>query len=103
MPWQFDCPRIGRSVELTDERFAHIAEQHPELLPVNLPLIAETLADPDGVVPGRAGNELVFRRWYDSLYGGKNVLVFILKDEGTERHWMVTARVSRVRGRRGTQ
>src|SRR5687767_7708086 len=101
MAWQFDCPRLGVAVELTDERFSHIAERHPEILPDRLVLIAETLADPDGMDPGRTENELVFRRWYDSLYGGKNVLVFVLQDVGSERRWIVTTRLSRVRRPRG--
>jgi hypothetical protein len=102
MPSWFDCPLLTSRVELTDERFGHIAHHHPELLPDHLSLIAETLADPDDMSPGGASNELVFRRWYHSLYGGKDVLVFVLRDDEPLRYWVVTSRLSRVRRRRGT-
>jgi hypothetical protein len=101
MSWLFECLRIGAKVELTDERHNHIALRHPELLPENLAIIAETLADPDGIDLGRASNEVVFRRWYHDFYGGKNVLVFVLRDDDPERYWIVTARLSRVRNIRG--
>jgi hypothetical protein len=101
LAWLFECLRLGSSVELTDERHGHIARRHPELLPDNIAMISETLADPDGVDTGRASNELIFRRWYDGFYGGKNVLVFVLRDDTPKRFWIVTARLSRIRSTRG--
>ena len=43
------CPYLKGDVELTDERFAHIARGHPERLPDGLGYVAEALADPDEV------------------------------------------------------
>jgi hypothetical protein len=45
----FPCPYLKNEVELTDEREAHIAETHPDLLPEYLPQVEQTLADPDQV------------------------------------------------------
>ena len=45
----FPCPYLKSEVELTDEREAHIAETHPDLLPEYLPQVKQTLADPDQV------------------------------------------------------
>ena len=101
MGWWLDCPRIGVPVELTDERFGHIRERHPDLLPEHFEQLIGALAAPDDFYPGREPNELVFSRWYDSLYGGKYVLVFALRDTAPERYWVVTARVSRVPLRKG--
>jgi len=40
----FDCPYLKGEVELTDEREAHIAHAHPDLLPEYLLHIGHTLA-----------------------------------------------------------
>jgi hypothetical protein len=43
----FSCPYLGNEVEFSDERVTHVMARHPDLLPVNLNLIAKTLLDPD--------------------------------------------------------
>ena len=45
----FPCFYLEGEVELTDEREAHIARTHPDLLPEYLAEIGHTLADPDQV------------------------------------------------------
>lgn len=45
----FPCPYVKGEVELTDEREAHIAQTHPDLLPEYLPQAEQTPADPDQV------------------------------------------------------
>ncbi len=39
----FACPYLGGEVELSDERESHIAEAHPELFPVYVDQISDTL------------------------------------------------------------
>jgi hypothetical protein len=46
---KFPCPYLNGDVELTDEREAHIAEMHPDLLPEYLLQLAQTLEDLDEV------------------------------------------------------
>jgi hypothetical protein len=59
----FECPYLGQLVELTDERAAHIREEHPALLPGHPVWIAAALADP-AEVRRRSwrGDQLVFVR-----------------------------------------
>lgn len=45
----FPCPYLDSNVELTDERAYHIANHHPDLLPLHQQYIADTLGDPDRV------------------------------------------------------
>jgi len=40
---------LQSEVELTDEREAHIAHTHPDLLPEYLAQVGQTLTDPDQV------------------------------------------------------
>jgi hypothetical protein len=93
----FPCPYLQSQVELTEERERHIAERHPELLPDERDRIAETLADPDQVRRSmRLGSACLFSRWFQSLRGGKYVVVVVVAEGGpTQRHWIVTAYVAR--------
>jgi len=99
----FPCPYLGSNVELTDEREHHIANQHPDLLPDYRQCIADTLADPDQVrQSSRFGNAQLFSRWFDSLRGGKHVVVVVVSDSTpSARHWMITACVARKLAKRG--
>lgn len=45
----FPCPYLDGEVELSDEREAHIAETHPDLLPEYLRQLEQTLLNPDEV------------------------------------------------------
>ncbi len=93
----FPCPYLGNEVELTEERERHVAENHPDLLPAHRRRIAEALADPDQVRrSGRAANARVFARWFESLRGGKHVVVVVVSDPAPRRrHWIVTAYMAR--------
>jgi hypothetical protein len=90
MATYFDCPYVSAQVELTDEREAHIAEEHPEIDPTH---IAGALEHPDSVrLSGRASNSRLFVRWYDDLVGGKYAVVVVVTDPPpSQRRWIVTA------------
>jgi DNA gyrase inhibitor GyrI len=93
----FQCPYLGGDVELTEERLAHIAQEHPELVPDHLDLIASTLNDPDRVVRSRRmTNARLFSRWYNEIRGGKYAVVVVVTDStDVDRHWVITAYLAR--------
>lgn len=96
--FQIPCPYLQSEVLLSDERMAHIVEQHPELPTNSLDRIAQTLRDPDAIRTDRRfpGTRL-FSRWFDDLLRGKIMVVAVVTDEpestlvGPGRHWIVTA------------
>jgi hypothetical protein len=93
----FPCPYLKADVELTVEREQHIAERHPDLLPAYRQSIADTLAEPDQVRRSKrfAGARL-FSRWFESVRGGKHVVVVVVSQAGPgERHWIITAYIAR--------
>jgi hypothetical protein len=92
-----DCPHLGARVELTDERQQHILSKHPELLPTHFGLITETVADPDEVRRDqRFPATRIFSRWYPNVERGKHIVVVIVTDaEPNERHWIVSAYMTR--------
>jgi hypothetical protein len=94
---RFPCPYLEGDVDLTEEREHHIAERHPELLPVHRTLIAETLADPDHVRrSSRFGSAKLFSRWYTDVRRGKYVVVVVVSEhEPRQRHWIITAYIAR--------
>jgi len=94
---RFPCPYLSGVVELTDEREEHIADHHPDLLPVYRDRIAETLAEPDFIRRStRAANVRLFARWFDDVRGGKNVVIVVVTDSGPDvRHWVLTAYIAR--------
>jgi len=91
------CPFLSDNVELTDERERHIAETHPDLLPVQRDCIDEVLSDPDLVRrSARATNARLFSRRFGGAHGGKHVVVVVVSDPGSpSRHWVVTAYAAR--------
>ncbi len=93
----FPCPTLGGVVELTDERQAHIAAQHPDLLPEYIEEIAATLALPDKVRQGgRMSSERRFYRWFDHVRQGKHVAVVVVTESAPRtRNWIVTAYITR--------
>jgi hypothetical protein len=95
VPRSFTCRFLDADVELTDEREAHIAERHPDLLPARIDRLADTLAELDAIYRGRADDIVVFSRWYDADTG-KHLLVFVVREEERSRYWILTARYSRV-------
>ncbi|MCB9077428.1 MAG: hypothetical protein H6631_07545 [Anaerolineaceae bacterium] len=96
----FSCPYLKAEVELTLEREQHIAERHPDLLPEHRQRITDTLVEPDQVRRSRRFSEArLFSRWFDSVRGGKFVVVVVVSDAGpTERHWIITAYITRKLG-----
>jgi hypothetical protein len=94
---RLECPYLGSTVELTDERAQHIASNHPELLPGHFDRIEAALAAPTQVRrSARFVNARLFARWYDDSRMGKHVVVVVVSDAGPPvRHWVVTAYVAR--------
>ncbi|MDE0013327.1 MAG: hypothetical protein OXU36_19440 [Candidatus Poribacteria bacterium] len=94
----FPCPYLDSDVELTDKREHHITLHHPDLLPRYRQCIPDTLILPDRVTQSsRIRNARLFSRWFDDLRGGKYVVVVVVSDLGlaVERHWIVTAYMTR--------
>lgn len=93
----FPCPYLKGEVELTDEREAHIANTHPDLLPEYLLQVKQTLADPDQVRRSvRISAARIFYRWFDNVRQGKYVVVVAVSEAApTERNWIITAYVTR--------
>ena len=93
----FPCPYLKGEVELTDEREAHIAHTHPDLLPEYLAQIGQTLADPDQVRRStRMSAARLFYRWFEDVRQGKYVVVVVVSEVApTERHWIITAYMTR--------
>lgn len=94
---RFACSYLHSEVELTDEREQHITQRHPDLLPEHRERIADTLASPDQVRRSRRfGNARLFSRWFDTVRGGKYVIVIVVSDPApSNRHWIITAYLAR--------
>ena len=99
----FPCPYLDKDVELTNEREYHITLRHPDLLPKYRQCIPDTLMSPDRVSrSSRMGNARLFSRWFDSLRGGKYVVVVVVSNpDPEERHWIITAYMTRRLARGG--
>ena len=93
----FSCPYLKGEVELTDEREAHIAQTHPDLLPEYLPQLRQTLLDPDQVRRSiRMSGARMFYRWFEDMRQGKFVAVVVVSEAApAERNWIITAYVTR--------
>ena len=89
----FQCPYLGRAVELTEERERHIIENHFELLPDLYGYIASTLAEPEHIQRSQTRvNTRIFTRW-DELRA-KYIIVVVVSDPDP-RDWIVTAYIAR--------
>jgi len=93
----FPCPYLKGVVELTDEREAHIAETHPDLLPEYIEFIGQVLAEPDRVRrSARMSAARLFSRWFDNIRRGKHLVVVVVSEDMPERrHWIITAYLAR--------
>ncbi|MGB3310000.1 MAG: hypothetical protein WBG32_22755 [Nodosilinea sp.] len=92
----FVCPYLGATVELSDEREAHIAGSHPGTLPDYLEQLTHTLEDPDQVRGSdRDPTALLFSRWFDSIRTGRFLVVVTISDVASSRHWIITAYTAR--------
>ena len=90
----FDCPYLGAPVELTDEREAHILEEHDELLLGLYRFLRETLEFPH-VIQRSANNARIFSRWHTNLRDGKYVIIIVgTQDYPMTRHFILTAYIS---------
>jgi len=93
---RFACPYLKGEVELTEERERHIAERHPDLLPEHRQRVREVLADPDQVRRSiRFGGARLFSRWFADVRRGRHVVVVVVSELARERHWIVTAYITR--------
>lgn len=93
----FSCHYLNSNVELSEEREAHIAHMHPDLLPEYLDQIEHTLADPDQVQRSvRMSAARMFCRWFENVRQGKHVVVVVVSESTPqERHWIITAYIAR--------
>jgi|ERR1035438_9787105 hypothetical protein len=94
---RFPCPYLEAEVELTLERESHISERHPDLLPEHRQRIAEVLADPEEIRRSvRFEKARLFSRWYTDIKNGKHMVVVVVSDRVVqERHWIITAYLTR--------
>lgn len=92
----FACPYLGGVVELSAERETHIAERHPDLWPKYRQRVRDTLAQPDEVRRSeRMGGAKMLSRFFDDLLGGKHVVVVVITEAASERHWIAPAYIAR--------
>lgn len=104
MTSRFDCPFLKGEVELTAERERHISDRHPDLLPAHRSSLVETIRDPDSIRRSqRAEGATIFSRWFDTIRGGKHIVVVVITDRSSisRRHWVATAYLARRLGAGG--
>ena len=85
--------RGGVPIWLTDERWRHVAAGHPELIGQR-PRILETVADPDLIQRGDAG-ELLAVRFYEQTPATQKYLVVAYREIGHAEGFVVTAYFTR--------
>jgi len=78
------CSKSGLTIRLTEERWLHITEGHPELAGCYFEVL-ETVSDPDAVYEGNYG-AMIAKKKMD----GKH-LVMIYKEIGTTDGFVITA------------
>jgi len=81
----------GVPIRLTDERWAHITEEHDELAGLRLEVL-QTLAEPERIVVGRTGELLALRE----LERGK-WLVVVYRELGDDGFVITTFSTRRMR------
>ncbi len=76
---RISCPYLQGEVELTDERWQHILEQHPDLLPKYREQMAATVNEPDEVRRDQRFPETyLFSRWFVEVNKGKSIVVAVV-------------------------
>ena len=95
----FECPYLGGTVELTDERVLHIRHRHTDILSDVQSFIGSTLGHPDEVrLSVKDSGVRLFVRWFPQLRNGKYAIVVVRTTEIPElRHWIVTGYIARRR------
>lgn len=80
--------KTGVAIRLTDERWAHVTEEHAELAGLRLEVV-EAVAQPDRILTGGTGELLALRKQSD----GK-ILVAVYR-EGAGDGFLITAFLTR--------
>jgi hypothetical protein len=92
----FSCPYLNVSIELTEERYQHILETHPGTLPDYLIQLADTLSDPDLIRSSdRDPNALLFSKWFETIRGGRYLVVVVINPTYPEHPWIITTYTAR--------
>jgi hypothetical protein len=91
--FSIQCNYLGAEVECSEERWNHILQRHPELVPAHWASIEQTVSDPDEIRDDPRGPmSHRFTRWFEGIKGGKFVVVVVVSSiEPNARHWIVTA------------
>ena len=96
MVYQFECPYLGTTVELNEERIAHIQRRHGHTWPDLESEVRQTLADPTLVRHSDRDPETrLFSRFFETLRTGRYVVVVTVSEVEPSRHWIVTMYTSR--------
>jgi len=90
---RFSCQYLAGEVELSEEREKHIGERHPELAPQFRDRIRMTAEPHEVRRSARSADARLFSRWFDDIMGGKHVVVVVVSERRTRRHWVITAYV----------
>jgi hypothetical protein len=77
----------GQAIDLTEERWAHITDGHPELTSFRGEVLA-TVREPDRRLAGRTLGEAWF---YKESVGPSRWLKVVVRYESTGRGWIITA------------
>jgi len=87
--------RFSRRIMLTDERWNHIAETHPELKDM-LEYLKGTLEDPE-LIKRSIYNEnvMLFYRYYGHIYEGKYMCIAVRLDEESIVTAYITDRIKK--------
>jgi len=79
----------GVPIRLTDERWKHISENHPEVAPMRQEIL-ETIAEPELIQQGDSGELLAVRR-YESTPMTSKYLVVPYREVSREDGFVLTA------------
>ena len=83
-------------IELTDERTEHIVDRHPGTLPDYEEQLVETLVDPDLIRSSdRNENTLLFSKWFSTIRTGRFLIVVVVAEISSNRHWIITTYTAR--------
>ncbi len=83
----------GVSIRLTDERWAHIIERHPEMGPLRTSVV-ETIERPDIIQVGDAGTLLAIR-WLPTTPLTAKFCVVVYREMSDDDGFVVTAYLTR--------
>lgn len=81
--------QAGVPIRLTDERWKHISENHPEVTPMRQEIL-ETVAEPDLIQEGDSGELMAIRR-YERTPMTNKFLVVPYREISKEDEFVLTA------------